>query len=82
MFFLKVRPKKKRKALDEKQLKEIIERELGSRNYMSREDLRKYLDEIKKDEQKKRVWDSMPLRKKVRVLRYMIAKKGEKHGKK
>jgi len=82
MLFLRVRPKRKHKALDEKQLEETIERELQSRNYMSREDLRGYLAEIERDEKKKRAWDSMPVRKKIKVLRYVMAKKGEKYGKK
>jgi len=76
--------KRKRKnvsqPVDEKQLKEAFKRELGS--YINRDDLKEYIDKINKDEEKKRLWDSLSSRKKIKLLRHLVGKKGENDGKK
>lgn len=68
------------KAVDEKHLSEIMRGELGE--YVKREDLRDYLEEIERDKRKKKLWESLPAQKKIQVMRYALAKKGEQHGKK
>ena len=77
---MKLRRKQKGKAVDEKRIGEIIRSELN--DYIKRDDLQEYLQEIERDKRKKKLWDSLPDRKKIKVLRYALEKKGEKHGKK
>jgi hypothetical protein len=77
---LRLRRKDKKKALTEKGLREIIEKELNA--YIKREDLQEYLDNIERDKRKKKLWDSLSPRKKIRLMRYALEKKGEKHDKK
>lgn len=76
----KVRFKRKQKPLDEQKVIEVVHRELGG--YITQDDLREYLANIEKDEHRKQLWDSLPTRKKIRVLRYISEKKGVSHVKK
>ena len=80
MVAMKLKRKQKGKAVDEKRIGEIIRSELN--DYIKRDDLQEYLQEIERDKRKKKLWDSLPDRKKIKVLRYALEKKGEKHGKK
>jgi len=38
---------------------------------MSKDDIKQYLDDIKKDERKRRIWESLPDSKKLELLRYV-----------
>lgn len=76
----RLRRKKKAKAFDEKQLGGIIKGELA--DYIKREELQGYLENIDKDKRKKELWNSLPAYKKIKVLRYALEKKGGQHGKK
>lgn len=75
----RVKRKKKDKVVDEKRLGEIIKGELN--DYIKREELQGYLERIERDKAKKKLWESLPAQKKLRLLRYALAKKGEQHGK-
>ncbi len=75
-----MRLRRKRNLVDEKRASEIAQSKLGS--YVRQEDLKKYLEEIEKDKEKKKLWDSLSVPKKIKVLRYALLKKGGKHGKK
>jgi len=79
MLKLRLR-KKKEDTVTQKNLTEALQRELG--DYIKREDLREYLAEIDKDEKRKKLWSSLSTRKKIKVLRYVVKKRGEEHGKK
>ncbi len=72
--------RRRRKVVDEKRAGEIIKDNLSE--YIKREDLKEYLESIEKDKKKKRVWDSLSVSKKRKVLQYVLKKKGEQHGKK
>ena len=76
---MKLRRKGKTKVLDEKKVSKIIEQELSV--YVKQDELREYLANIEKDKKKKELWDSMTIRKKIKVLRYVLTKKGVQHGK-
>ena len=76
---MKRRYKNKTKVVDEKKIGKMIEQELSA--YVKQDDLREYLANIEKDKKKKELWDSMTTHKKIRVLRYVLAKKGVQHGK-
>jgi len=80
MFFLKVRPKKKPKTIpvDRTELEAIQQ---GMETHITREELREYLDKIEKDKEKKKVWDNLSARKKIKVLKYALERK-QKSGKK
>jgi len=81
MFFLKVRRKKKEKVgLEEKDVANIIQKELAP--YMTREELKEYLQKINEDEKKKKLWDSLSVRKRIKLLKYVAEKKGMQDGKK
>ena len=75
-----LRRKKKSKVLDEKGIREIIGDELSS--YMKRDELKGYLQRIEKDKKKKELWESLPAMKKIRLLRYALAKKEVQDAKK
>jgi len=76
MFFRR----KKSKVVDEKRTSEIVQEELSV--YIRREDLKGYLEGIEKDKAKKKLWDSLSPSKKIKVLRYVLAKRGKQYGKK
>jgi len=80
MFFLKVRPRKKPKkiSVDRTELEAIQQ---GMETSITREELREYLDKIEKDKEKKRIWDNLSARKKIKVLKYALERK-QKSGKK
>jgi len=82
MFFFKGRPrgrKAKAEKLRKKELEATIQQELAP--YIKREELLEYLSKIEKDEKKKKLWDSLSVQKKIKLLRYVASKKGEKDGK-
>ncbi len=76
MFFRR----KKSKVVDEKRASEIVQDKLSA--YLKRDELKKYLEDIEKDKAKKKLWDSLSPSKKIKVLRYALAKKGKQYGKK
>ena len=65
-------------TVDKKQVEAIIAKELEP--YLKLEDVKAYLDGIKKDEAKRRLWNSLSLRKKIRLLKYVAQKKGVQRG--
>lgn len=75
----RLRRKKKESTAEIKRLREIMHEELSQ--YIKQENLREYLDKIEKDKDRKKAWDSLPMRKKNKVLRYVVEQKGVKHGK-
>lgn len=80
MRLLRLRRKKKKIKLDDKEMQVLVKKELEP--YLKRDDLQGYLDKIQKDEEKKKIWDKLSSRKKLKLLRYVLAKKGVQHGKK
>lgn len=80
MFKLRLKRKDKGMVIPLKQLDEIIKGELGA--YIKRDELHEYLENIERDKKKKELWDSLPARKKIKVLRYVLGKKGELYAKK
>lgn len=76
MFRLR-RKKKEKVGLEEKDVALILHRELAP--YITRDELKEYLEKIKSDEKRQRLWDSLSMRQKIRVLRYVSEKKGGKH---
>ena len=64
----------------QKQLLEIIHQETS--RYISKDDLKRHLEEIDRDEQRKKIWDSLSTRRKIQVLRHALAKRGKADGKK
>lgn len=79
MPFFRLRKKQKAKV-DEKRLHDAIQQELSG--YLKEEELQKYLEKIKRDERRRQIWDSMSSRRKIKLLRYVLEKKGASHGKK
>ena len=65
-------------TVDKKQVEAIVAKELEP--YLKLEDVKAYLDGIKKDEAKRRLWNSLSLRKKIRLLKYVAQKKGVQRG--
>lgn len=82
MGFLKLRRKKKPKvqAIPKEGIQEILRGELDE--YIKREDVKEYIKTIQRDERRRKVWDGLSPRKKLKLLRYLVAKKGERDGKK
>ena len=70
---------RKRKVVNEKRANEIVQDTLNA--YIKREDLKGYLAEIEKDKKKKEIWDALSTTKKLKVLRYVLLKRGGQHGK-
>lgn len=78
MPLFKFRKKKRKIELDEESISALIKKELEP--YIKREDIQKHLLDIEKDELKKKIWDGLSTRKKLKLLRY-LAKRGDKHDK-
>ncbi len=76
---MKIRRKSKVRIVDEKGLLSVVRKELDG--YVSREELKKILSDIQKDEERKKLWDALPTQKKVTLLRYVLKKRGEQGGK-
>ena len=76
---LRRKGKDKSPNIDKKSLEEIVQQRLA--DYVRREDLQEYLENIERDKKKKQLWDSLPVNKKIKVLQYALKKKGEQHGK-
>lgn len=77
---MRLRRKSKDKGVDEKRMGEIIKQELS--DYIRREELKQYLENIEKDKRKKELWNSLSAYKKKKLLRYALKKKGEKYDQK
>lgn len=73
------RRKKSQALLVSKEVQTIVQKELEP--YATNEDVKEYLAKIESDEKKKKIWDSLTPLKKVKLLRYVIAKRGVAHGK-
>lgn len=80
MPFFRIRRKKKQMGIEKKDVNIIIQQELAP--YMKLEELQEYLRTIERDRKKKELWDSLSMRKKIKVLRYLAAKKGVSDAKK
>ncbi|KKN79310.1 hypothetical protein LCGC14_0340920 [marine sediment metagenome] len=78
MFFKFKSKKRKNTRIEDKQLREKIQQEFNE--YLKRGELQEYLEKIKKDERKKKLWDSLSARKKIKLLRYVLEQKGGEHG--
>ena len=64
--------KLKKSKIDKKEKKEIAEIvEKQMTQYVSHEELAKYYKQIEKDDNKKRIWNSLPANKKIRFLKYL-----------
>lgn len=74
------RRKRKLKVVDEKKLSTTLHDELEK--YVTREEVQEYLEKIRKDERKRRIWNTLSIRKRMQVLKYLAEKKGSGHGKK
>jgi len=74
------RKKKEKVGIEEKDVTSILQRELAP--YITREELKDYLSQIEKDERKRKLWQSLSLHNKIKVLRYVAGKKGVQNGKK
>ena len=74
--------KKKQSILkpDKKEVNALVQKELEP--YIKRADLQEYLAIIEKDEKRRQLWNSLPLARKIKLLRYVLSQKGEqKHEK-
>lgn len=71
--------KKPERSNKELQVRDMIHDEL--QNYIKREDLEKQLDKIERDKEKRKLWNSLSDRKKIKLLRFVEGKKGVSHGK-
>jgi hypothetical protein len=72
--------KKKPKIVKDKKYNEALQQSLAP--YIKREDLKKYLEDIKKDERKKKIWDGLSPMMQLKVLRFVMKKKEDRnHGK-
>lgn len=80
MPFFRIRRKKKKMGLEKKDVNTIIQQELAP--YMKLEELQEYLRTIERDRKKKELWDSLSMRKKIKLLKYVAEKKGVSDGKK
>lgn len=80
MPFFRIRRKKKQMGIEKKDVSTIIQQELAP--YMKLEELQEYLRTIERDRKKKELWDSLSMRKKIKLLRYVAAKKGVSDAKK
>ena len=80
MSFFRIRRKKKSVGLEKKDVNTIIQQELAP--YMKLEELQEYLRTIERDRKKKELWDSMSMRKKIKLLRYVAERKGVSDAKK
>lgn len=71
---------KKKVSRQDKNLtvREIVKDELS--DYINKENLQGYIDKIKHDERKRRIWDGLSNQKKLKLLRYLENRK-EKHEK-
>ncbi len=76
---LPFRRKKAKINPDDKNLQVLIRKELEP--YIRRDDVQDYLRKIRRDEHKKELWDGLSTRTKIKLLRYVLDKKGEEHGK-
>jgi len=74
------RKKKEKVGIEEKDVTSILQRELAP--YITREELKDYLSQIEKDERKRKLWQSLSVHNKIKLLRYVARKKGVQNGKK
>ena len=66
---------RKKPQLSEVQRKEMLDvMRSEAEKYVSKEFLKQYLEDIEKDERKKRLWNSLSQRTKLKVLRHHYAK--------
>lgn len=80
MSFLKLRRKKKQPEVDMAGIQSLVQKELEE--YTKREDVQEHLKAIQRDEKRRKLWSSLSPRRKIKLLRYVVAKKGERGGKK
>ncbi|KKN22618.1 hypothetical protein LCGC14_0913270 [marine sediment metagenome] len=78
-FKNKRREKKKRK-LEDKHTIDVVQKELTG--YLKSDELKEHIADIESDENKKKIWNSLTPLKKVKLLRYIAAKKGVSNVKK
>ncbi len=80
MPFMRLRRKKKQPKVDMTGIQSLVQKELEE--YTKREDVQEHLKAIQRDERRRKLWNSLSPRKKIKLLRYVVAKKGEQDGKK
>lgn len=80
MSFMRLRRKKKQPKADMTGIQSLVQKELEE--YTKREDVQEHLKTIQRDERRRKLWNSLSPRKKIKLLRYVVAKKGERDGKK
>lgn len=71
--------KRKEKPLSRNELSMMLQKSLEP--YMQREDVKKYLQEINRDERKRKIWDGLSNRTKLKLLRYLVARKDKQNAK-
>jgi ribosomal protein S15P/S13E len=62
------------KSVNEKSIKELIDKELSV--YITKEGLQNYLKEIERDKNRRRIWNGLSQQKKLKLLRYLKSKGG------
>ena len=83
MFLPKFGFRKQKAKLDKnvkKEIGDVVRQELTP--FMTREQLEEYLNRIRNDERKMKLWQSLSKQKRIKLLKYVQLKKGEQHGKK
>ena len=83
MFLPKFGFRKQKVKLDKnvkKEIGDVVRQELTP--FMTREQLEEYLNRIRNDERKMKLWQSLSKQKRIKLLKYVQLKKGEQHGKK
>ena len=63
--------RKQKQTAQELLIAKEVQRVISERGLMSKDDIKQYLDDIKKDERKRRIWESLPDSKKLELLRYV-----------
>lgn len=64
--------RKSKQTAQELLITKEVQRVISERGLMSKEDIKQYLDDIKKDERRRRIWESLPDTKKLELLRYVV----------
>lgn len=73
-FHFKKKPTKK--EFNEQRVNEMLKESLSP--FMTKEDVDKYLQKIERDKEKRRIWNSMTARQKMKLLLYLSSKRGDK----
>jgi len=66
--------KKVSPSIKQENIRELVHEEL--KNYVTREGLQKYIDQIQRNKNTKHAWDALSTRQKIKVLRHVAEKRG------